>query len=154
SADTTYTLTATKDGRTATSTATVRVGATPPIGFAVTGLTTAVAGMQGTATITAVNAGGATIATYLGTVHFSSDDAQATLPADITFTAADQGRKSVSVTFKTAGSRLLIANDTLGTSAQGFGRIDVSPGAAGAIVLAAGATSVAAGDGVAITVLA
>src|SRR5205823_1104246 len=49
---------------------------------------------------------------YTGTVHFSSDDTQAGLPANYTFLVADDGTQTFSVTLKTAGSRTVQAKDT------------------------------------------
>ena len=55
----------------------------------------------------------ASIATaYAGTVHFTSDDPSATLPADYTFISADRGVHVFSVTLNTAGSRLVTVSDT------------------------------------------
>src|SRR5262249_6407296 len=48
---------------------------------------------------------------YTGTVHFTSSDPQALLPADYTFTAADQGQHTFSTTLLTAGSQTLFATD-------------------------------------------
>ena len=52
---------------------------------------TITAGVAGSFTVTAKNADGSTNTGYRGTVHFTSSDPQAVLPADYTFTAADQG---------------------------------------------------------------
>ena len=53
------------------------------------------------------------VTTYSGTVHFTSTDANATLPPDYQFVTVDAGRHSFSgATFKTAGSQSLTANDT------------------------------------------
>ena len=46
------------------------------------------------AVVTATDAYGNPTADYTGTLHFTSSDANATLPADSTLTAHDQGRKS------------------------------------------------------------
>ena len=48
---------------------------------------------------------------YTGTVHFSSTDTAASLPADTTFATTDAGRKSVSVTFKTVGNPSVTVQD-------------------------------------------
>ena len=53
--------------------------------------TTVVAGTPGSVTVTAVDAYGNLAADYMGTVHFSSGDPLAQLPADYTFTTANQG---------------------------------------------------------------
>ena len=51
----------------------------------------ATAGAAGSFTVTARNADGTTDTAYTGTVHFTSSDPRAVLPADYTFTAADAG---------------------------------------------------------------
>ena len=73
---------------------------------------TAVAGQIQTFTVTAVDAYGNTITSYLGTVYFKSTDTQAQLPADYTFTAADQGRHTFSAKLLTAGTQTLIVTGT------------------------------------------
>jgi streptogramin lyase len=70
-----------------------------------------VAGMAFGITITAEGATGHPAA-YLGLVHFSSSDPQATLPADDTFTAGDHGTHTFSgIVFGTAGSQTLTASN-------------------------------------------
>src|SRR5207244_65726 len=49
---------------------------------------TVTAGQGFTFTVTAKDASGNTVPGYTGTVHFSSSDPQAALPADYTFTSA------------------------------------------------------------------
>ena len=62
-------------------------------------------------TVTAEDATGHPAA-YLGPVHFSSSDPQATLPADYTLTAADHGTHTFSgVVFRTSGSQTLTASN-------------------------------------------
>jgi hypothetical protein len=73
---------------------------------------TATAGVPVTVTLTAYDAYGNVATGYLGTVSFSSSDASASLPADYTFTAADAGSHSFSVTFLTLGSQSLTVSDT------------------------------------------
>lgn len=48
---------------------------------------------------------------YRGTVHFTSSDPTAVLPADYTFTAADNGTKTFNVTLKTAGRQTITMTD-------------------------------------------
>jgi hypothetical protein len=62
-------------------------------------------GADGNFTVTAKNADGTKNTNYRGTVHFTSSDPQAVLPADYTFTAADGGIHNFSVTLKTASSQ-------------------------------------------------
>ena len=69
--------------------------------------------------MTARDAFGNTATGYTGTVHFTSSDAQATLPADYTFTAGDTGVHTFTATLKTAGTQSLTATDTVDSSITG-----------------------------------
>src|SRR5947208_14556349 len=71
------------------------------------------AGVAGTFTVTAKDPYSNTATGYTGTVHFTSSDAQAVLPADYTFVAADAGQHTFSATLNTAGSQSLTATDTV-----------------------------------------
>jgi ELWxxDGT repeat protein len=77
------------------------------------------AGTAGTFTVTAKLANGSTAIGYAGTVHFTSSDGQAVLPADYTFTAADAGMHTFSATLRTAGTQSLTAWDVVGASING-----------------------------------
>jgi hypothetical protein len=68
---------------------------------------------------------------YTGTVHFTSSDANATLPADYTFTASDHGRHTFPVTFQTTGSQTVTATDT--TTSSITGQASTSVDAAGVV---------------------
>jgi hypothetical protein len=59
--------------------------------LSVTGFSPATAGTPGTITVTARDPSGNVLTGYAGTVHFSSSDGTATLPANYTFTASDAG---------------------------------------------------------------
>ncbi len=50
---------------------------------------------------------------YRGTLHFTSSDALAQLPADYTYTTNDGGTHQFSVTFNTAGAQTLTVTDTV-----------------------------------------
>lgn len=79
----------------------------------VTGLaSTTTAGEAQTFTVTALNNAGNVLTDYTGTIHFSSSDYQAGLPADYQFTAADRGVHTFTVTLKTAGWQSITATDT------------------------------------------
>lgn len=67
------------------------------------------AGTAVSVTVRAVDASGALVTTYAGTVHFTSSDTQATLPADSKLTG---GTGTFSVTFNTAGNQTISAKDT------------------------------------------
>ena len=58
--------------------------------------------------------------TYRGTIHFTSTDPAATLPADYTFTAADNGRHDFpAVAFATAGAQTVDAADVADAGRRG-----------------------------------
>jgi sugar lactone lactonase YvrE len=74
------------------------------------------AGAASTFSITAKNADGSTDASYAGTVHFTSSDAQADLPADCTLTAGSATR---GFSLKTPGTQSVTATDTVLSSLAG-----------------------------------
>jgi hypothetical protein len=84
----------------------------PPLaGFALTSLPAITAGAPLALRVTAQDAYGNTIQGYTGTVHFSSDDSKAGIPADYTFTKADHGVHTFSLTLRTAGPRTVTVAD-------------------------------------------
>ena len=110
--------------------------------FEITLPATVNAGEEVSVGLTALNAAGTVDAVYHGTVVLSSDDADAVLPSAITFTAADQGRKTVAITFQTAGTHTVFASDRDGDR-DGFGDFDVKSGKAVAFDIDLPATTVA-----------
>jgi len=104
-----------------------------PVHLAVTGLPGSVSsGAAQQFSVTARDSAGDVVAGYRGTVKFTSADAQATLPAEYTFTATDEGTHTFSpgVTFRTAGSEQLTATDTAHAGITGSVSATVTPGAA------------------------
>jgi len=88
--------------------------------LAVSGITSPyVAGAAHSVTVTAKDVCGNTVTGYTGTVHFTSTDAQAILPANYTFKASDKGVQTFSVTLKTAGSQSVRARDTVTSTITG-----------------------------------
>jgi hypothetical protein len=86
-------------------------------------------------TVQALGAAGDQAYSYRGTVHFTSNDSQAILPADYTFTAADNGAHTFTVTLKTAGSRTITATDTATASITGTRTLTVNPAAASMLLV-------------------
>ena len=84
--------------------------------FSVTAPSAATAGTAFNITVTAMNASNATVAGYSGTVHFTSSDGQAVLPADSTLTS---GTKSFPVTLTSVGAETIIATDTVTAAITG-----------------------------------
>jgi hypothetical protein len=105
-----------------------------------------IAGTQVGVAVTAVDIYGNPANGYTGTVHFSSTDARAVLPADYTFTAADSGTHRFLVTLLTAGTRSFGVADTVNTAfASTQSGIVVVPGAASVLVFSGFSPSSVAG---------
>jgi len=101
----------------------------------------ATAGAAGSFTVTLDDRYGNIASGYTGTVHFTSSDAKAALPANYTFTAADAGKHTFSATLKTAGTQSLKATDTATGNLTGTDAgITVNPAAASKFILTAPAT--------------
>jgi hypothetical protein len=98
--------------------------------FQVSAPANATAGMPFTITVTALTAGNELYALYTGTVHFTSSDAQAVLPANYTFTKGDVGVHTFTVTLKTAGSQTIHATDKKTSSITGSAVVTVTQSAA------------------------
>ncbi|MBK8724464.1 MAG: tandem-95 repeat protein [Holophagaceae bacterium] len=85
-------------------------------------------------TVTARDAFGNTATGYAGTVHFTSTDGAATLPADSLLVG---GTGAFTATLRTAGSRTLTATDTVSGGLTGSqAGIVVNPAAAASLVVA------------------
>jgi hypothetical protein len=125
-----------------------------PVGpsFAVSGFPASItAGISGTVTVTALNADGSVNTGYTGTVHFTSSDPQAVLPADTTLT---NGTGTFSVTLKTAGTQSITAVDTNNNGMAGSeSGITVNAAAATHLVIA-GPSSVPSNTSFSVTVTA
>src|SRR5580700_489600 len=97
-----------------------RGGSTPPppsaTHFSVTTTASPSAGAAFHFTVTALAASGQTATSYSGTVHFTSTDGQAVLPANSTLV---NGTGTFSVTLKTVGSQSITATDTATVSISG-----------------------------------
>jgi Bacterial Ig-like domain (group 2)/Divergent InlB B-repeat domain len=140
----TSTLTITGTSGSLSHTATVQLTVSAPAAphFAVAAPATAVSGTPFTFTVTALTASGTTVTGYTGTVHFTSSDAAATLPANYTFTAADSGVHVFSATLKKAGSQTITATDTVTAAITGTSNpIVVSAGPATHFSITAPATA-------------
>jgi hypothetical protein len=70
-------------------------------------------------TVTLLDAYGNVATGYLGTIHFTSSDSSAVLPANYTFTATDAGVHTFSVTLNTAGTDTLTATDMQNSTLTG-----------------------------------
>jgi hypothetical protein len=70
-------------------------------------------------TVTALDAGNNTATGYTGTVHFTSTDGTATLPANFTFTLPAGGSGTFSATLTTPGNQTITATDIVSPSITG-----------------------------------
>jgi len=90
----------------------VSIGAHPSLQL--TAPATAASGTSFNFTVTIQNpVGSSTDTSFTGTVHFTSNDSQAALPADYAFTSADKGTQTFGATLKTNGSQTITATDTV-----------------------------------------
>src|SRR5207248_1916089 len=118
----TVTYTATIAAQTILQTASVQFTPGPATHLTVAAPASSTAGSAFSTTVTAKDAFGNLATGYLGTVHFTSSDGQAVLPADYTFVAGDNGAHTFGsgVTLKTSGSKTVTATDTVTGSITGF----------------------------------
>lgn len=84
--------------------------------FSVTAPANSTTGSAFNFTVAALDASNNTVISYSGTVHFTSTDAQAVLPAVSTLT---NGVGTFSATLKTSGAQTITATDTVATSITG-----------------------------------
>ena len=100
--------------------------------FTVSAPASATAGSAFSVTVIANESGGATVGTYRGTIHFTRSDTQAGLPANYTFTSADNGSHTFTnaVTLKTVPSQTVAVNDTADSSKTGQATVTVNPATA------------------------
>jgi hypothetical protein len=137
--------------------ATVTVNAAAPANITLTGLpATVTAGDQNAVTVTARDQYGNVSKgpnAYLGTVHFTSTDANATLPADFTFQSGDNGTHTFATLVKlvTAGAPTVTASDGTFSSTQ---TVTVNSAAPASITLSGLPATVTAGDQNAVTITA
>lgn len=73
---------------------------------------------------------------YTGTVHFTSSDANAVLPADYTFTTADAGTHNFIANLNTGGSQTITVTDTQFPGFAGNTTVQVSVNSTNSLLLA------------------
>ena len=98
---------------TSTSINVIAMGATH---FSIAAPTTATAGTAINLSVSALDASNNVVANYSGTAHFTSTDAQATLPANSTLT---NGIGAFAATMKTVGNQTITATDAATASITG-----------------------------------
>jgi len=98
----------------------------------------AVAGNPLSITVSAFAANATADVSYSGTVHFTSTDPQAVLPADYSFVPSDNGTHVFSLTLKTSGSQSITAADTGSSALHATQTVVESPAAAATVAAGAG----------------
>jgi hypothetical protein len=101
---------------TGSATTQVTVDSASSTHFVVTAPAVTDAGASMAFTVTAKDQYGNTVTGYSGTIHLTSTDNQATLPAD---TGLTHGTASLSATLKTAGTQTITATDTVNSEITG-----------------------------------
>ena len=137
-----YTLTATSGALTAAASSTFNITAGVATHFSIVAPAAATGATAFNFTVTALDAANNTATGYLGTVHFTSTDVAAVLPADYTFVAVDAGVKLRSATLATNGNQTITATDTVTASITGTSNI-IAVSTGPAITSSASATFVA-----------
>jgi hypothetical protein len=148
-----YRLVATNGHATTESTATVTVGPQTAVALKLEPATASpTAGNPTQVTVTALAATGKTASGYRGTVHLSSSDPKAELPADLVFTASDAGVKFVMVMLKTAGPVTVTGADIANPVTRGTASLSVAAAAASTCVASQAPAASTAGSVVGMTV--
>jgi hypothetical protein len=102
----------------------VNIGSHPS--FQLTAPSTVMPGASFNFTVAAVNpVGSSTDTSFAGSVHFTSSDPQAVLPADFTFTPNDQGTQDFGATLKKSGAQTITATDTVNSAILGTATVTV-----------------------------
>jgi 6-phosphogluconolactonase len=107
--------------------------------------TTVTASTPFTFTVKALDAMGAVVPTYTGTVHITTSDTAAKPPADASLA---QGVGTFTLTFNTAGNQTITASDTVGDASSGISpAVSVKPIPVPTIASLSPATTVSGGAG-------
>ncbi len=110
----------------ATQSFTLTVNPAPATHLSLSAPASAYSGTAISFTLSALDSLNNAVPGYTGTVHFTSTDALATLPADYTFTAADAGTYTFTATLNTAGNQTISAMDAVASISGTSGTIQVS----------------------------
>ena len=86
-------------------------------------------------TVTAFSPNRGTDTHYTGTIHFTSSDPQAVLPASYTFTATDAGTHTFSATLNTVGIQSITATDSVTATITGSTSVTVNPSGTSAVFI-------------------
>src|SRR5713226_3490771 len=152
----TVTATDTVTGTITGTSGTIVVSAAAATHYSVTAPASATAGTAFSITVTALDQFNNTAKSYTGTVHFTSSDAQAVLPANYTFVAGDNGVHTFTnlTTLKTSGNQTVTGTDTVTASITGTSATIVVSAAAATHYTVVAPASATAGTAFNVTVTA
>jgi Tol biopolymer transport system component len=94
--------------------------------FLITGASDSTVGETYSFKVYAKGNNGSTVTNCTGTIHFTSTDSSAILPADYTFISSDHGVHSFNATFNTTGAQSITVTDTFFTSSTGTKALTVN----------------------------
>jgi uncharacterized repeat protein (TIGR03803 family) len=123
------------------------------VSYQISAVPSTTAGVQQQFTVTVLNPDLTVNTGYTGTIHFTSTDPQAGLPADYTFQGSDQGVHTFAGTLYTAGSQSITGTDTSNNSISGVQGITVTAAAVTHLVIS-GPSSVRSNTAFSVTVTA
>jgi uncharacterized repeat protein (TIGR03803 family) len=123
------------------------------VAYRISGVPSTTAGAPQQVTVTVLNADLTTDTGYTGTIHFTSSDSHAALPADYTFQSSDQGVHTFTATLYTAGSQSITGTDTSNNLLSNTLGVTVTPAALTRLVIS-GPSSVRANNAFSVTVTA
>ncbi len=110
----------------ANSSESVLLNASTAIHFAITAPASVNAGSSFSITVTAEDTSNNTLTTYRGRVRFTSTDSFATLPPIYTFTTADAGVHTFTVSLQTSGNQTITVNDLTHPTFRGTATVTVN----------------------------
>lgn len=121
----------------------IQLGWHPPVSLVLTLPANLGSGDAAGATLTAYDASFNVATGYTGTVHFTSTDPAAALPADFTFSPADHGTHTfpASFSFNTPGSHVVTVTDTADPTITGSRGVAVGPATPTALAATAVSTT-------------
>jgi hypothetical protein len=126
------------------------VGTVSVTHFNVSAVASATAGAAFSVTVTALDQNNQTVTGYTGTVHFTSSDGSAILPANYTFVAGDNGVHTFTngVTLKKAGNQTVTVSDASATSISGSAAVTVTAANPDHLVFSQQPTNAVAGSAI------
>jgi hypothetical protein len=120
------TVTDTSNGSIVGSESGINVTPAAPAQIVLSAPSTVTHGKKFSVTVTIEDAYGNVVTGYLGTIHFSSSDSSATLPANYTFTAQDAGVHTFTgLVLRTRGKQTISVTDTLNSALTATDSISV-----------------------------